>query len=291
MSAGRLPRSLRWLASAACAAAVCGLSPAIAATSASSYLPLAGTTTVPLTSPTSSQLVSLPKAVVFGGLCEPEPLVSVSGTADAVVLALVPVGVASPTPILFGRLPKAEGDRTFSTLCGNGAAIPAGKYKLVALRAAGTATATLHLPGLRGHVRLAPHRAAVPATLARLDPVQPYAPTSGAASFAATHPLVGKGFVMVIGWNRVQSDSALVQGDCEASGAETTLPLVATEAPGCPLGSGASNVPTAVGPGENYWAGGESNVAADTYSAGYFVVTGQAPATAGALGLWVPFSV
>jgi hypothetical protein len=291
MSARRRPRSLRWLAALASAAVVCGVSPAVTDASAASYVSLAGTTTVPLALPTSSQLVSVPKAVAFGGLCQPEPLVSITGTADVVVIALIPVGVASPTPILFGRLPKAEGGRTFSTLCGAGAVIPAGKYKLVALRSAGTATATLHLPGLRGRAKLAPHRAAMPATLTRLDPVDPYPTTSGVASYAATHALTGQGFVMVVGWNRLPSSSILVQGDCEVSGPETNLPLVATEAPGCPLGSGASNIPAAVGPGENFWAGGESNVKPGTYSAGYFVVTGQAFVSAGAFALWVPFAI
>lgn len=63
-------------------------------------------------------VVDLPKTVTFGGHCDPEPQVAARGTADAAVVALVPLGVKSPTPDLFGRLPRREGGHTFSTMCG-----------------------------------------------------------------------------------------------------------------------------------------------------------------------------
>lgn len=282
---------LRLLAAAASLAVAGGLAPAAVGAAAPSYVALAGTTTVPLASSTGTQLVSVPKTVKFGGFCEPEPQVSVAGTADAVVIALIPVGVTSPTPILFGRLPKSQGGKTFSTLCGGGSALPAGKYKMVTLRTAGTATVTLRLPTLGGRLRVATHRANAAATIARLDAVQPYTMTSEVASFASTHPLAGQGFVMVVGWNRLPSGSVLEQGDCEVSGPESSLPIAATGAPGCPLGGGGLSVPTEVGPGDNFWAGGISNVAAGAYSAGYFVLTDQSFVTAGAIALWVPFAV
>ena len=292
MSACRRTRLIRRLAAIAGAAVVCGFSPAIDnASAAPSYVSLAGTTTVPLGLSTSTQLVNVPKALSFPGSCAPEPLVSVAGTADAVVVALVPVGVKSPTPVLFGRLPRAQGGKTFSTLCGAGATLAAGKYKLVALRTSGTATVTLRLPALAGRIRLAPHRASAAASIARLDAVQPYATTSHAASFAATHDLAGQGFVMVIGWNRLPNGSFLEHGDCEVSGPEVDLPVAATAAPGCPLGGGGLSTPTRVGSGDNFWAGGVSNVTGGTYSAGYFVLTDQTPVTAGAIAVWVPFAI
>lgn len=149
----------------------------------------------------------------------------------------------------------------------------------------------LRLPGLKGSVSLSPGRAHAATKFTKLPVLQPYSPATGATSYAATARLAAKGFVMVVGWNRVAGDAATTNGDCEVSEPESTqLPIAATEAPGCPLGSSGMSIPTVAGASDNFWVGGISNVDAGVYAAGYFVLTSAPPKSAGAFAVWVPFS-
>ena len=292
MRIGNGAQASRRLAILVSACAVLGaVVPSTTAGAAASIVKLAAVTTVHFGPSTGSMVVELPKTVTFGGQCDPEPQVTARGTADTAVVALVPLGVKSPTPNFFGKLPRREGGHSFSSMCGDGSQLAAGKYKLVTLSSGGSMSLVLRLPGLAGGVSLSPAIARAPAKLVRLPLLEPYSATTGATSYAGTGRLAGKGFVMVVGWNRVAGDAATTNGDCEVSEPESTqLPLAATEAPGCPLGSGGMSVPTVSGASENFWIGGESNVGGGVYAAGYFVMSSVAPTSAGAIAMWVPFS-
>lgn len=234
--------------------------------------------------------VVVPRTVPFGGLCFPEPAVTVSGTAEIVVAVLIPPDRKVPAT-LFGRLPRRAGaSRVFSTECGGGSALAAGRYRLLLLHSPGTARVSLRLQGVRGRVALRP-RPTSGARLVDLPVVPPYDATGErAASYAATRAFAGKGLVEVVGWMTSGVSAVSTLGDCEVTGSLASLPPAVAQAPGCLLGGSGQSVPGPKGSGTDFHAGGLGNIEGDTISAGFFFQS-QAPATsAGGIGLWIPYS-
>lgn len=250
---------------------------------------LAGTTSVTANSPSASAQVDLTRDVPFSGNCYPERAATVTGTAAAVVVALIP-NTDPGNPVYFGRFPQREGGHTFSSLCGAGT-LKAGAYTLVMVRTAGTATLTLRLPGLAGRrtVMAAPTRSG--ATLALLAPVSPYNSTGSVASFGASGKLNSKGLVYVLGWMRSGVSAMATLGDCEVDGPLAELaPMMLAQAPGCPVGGSGFSVPGPRGSGTSFHGGGLGNVQAGAYSAGLYYAS-QAPAdSAGGMAVWIPTS-
>ena len=257
---------------------------------------LAGTNTITLSAAAASMDVDLPETVAAKGRCIGSTQVKVTGTADAVVVMLVPHEVTDyAQPLVFGRLPHREGADTFFSNCipnETSQYLVAGRYRLYALRTAGTATVTFKLWSMVGSRRLSP-RLVPGAVMKDLPVLQPYDATANVASYVASYGATARlssaGFVWVVGWNRVSEQAKEAERSCTLGGsAATTLPLAVLMAPGCPLASSQFLRTRLAQPGENLWSGGRVGYGADTYAAGYSVTT-HAPVTdAGALGIWMP---
>lgn len=251
-------------------------------------LALAGTTKIIATASSSSARVDVSRDVAFSGQCYPESAATLSGTAAAVVVALIPVHDPG-NAVYFGRFPRQEGGHTFSSLCGGGATLKAGSYTLVMVRTAGTATLTLRLSGLAGRRVLRPSASHAGARIATLSPVAPYNSTGSMASFGASGSLASKGLVMVFGWMRSGVSAVATLGDCEVGGPLASLaPMWLAQAPGCPLGGSGFNVPGPKGSGTDFHGGGIANVNAGPYSAGFYYLSQAAADSAGGLAVWIP---
>ncbi len=93
-------------------------------------------------------VVRIAAPVHFSGSCFPDKAVRVRGTAENVMLVLMRRTSAgsAPTEIAyFGRFPRAEGRRTFSSMCGGDQLLRRGGYDLVLLHTSGTARVTLQI--------------------------------------------------------------------------------------------------------------------------------------------------
>lgn len=248
---------------------------------------LAGTTTIIAASASSSAQVDVHRDIAFSGQCYPESAATISGTAVSVLVALIPTNDPG-NPVYFGRFPRQEGGRTFSSLCGGGT-LKAGTYTLVMVRTAGTATLTLRLPGLPGRRVLAPAATRAGASIATLSPVSPYNTTGSMASFGASGRLKTKGLVMVFGWMRSGISAVAMMGDCEVDGQLAEMaPMMIAQAPGCPIGGSGFTIPGPKGSGTNFHGGGIGNVDPGPYLTSFYYVS-QAPAdSAGGMAVWIP---
>ena len=249
-----------------------------------------GTTTIVLSAAAASATVTLPRDVSYSGSCFPEKAVTISGSAESVLVTLVPA--AGDEPAYFGRFPKRQGGSHFSNMCGPRTVLPAGTYQLVALRSPGSATVVLQFPGLTGRSSLRP-TGSTSARLADLPPVATYATSEGVvSSFGATRRLTSKGMIAVVGWVQHPDVNAVgTIGDCEMrrdASADSARDAV-DFAPGCPNGSSSSSMPGPSGPGTDFFASGYANITADTWGAGYYYVSSTKAASAGALAAWVPY--
>lgn len=267
------------------------VSAATPATARTGVVTLAGTNTIKLSATGASMLVDVPNAVAAKGPCIGSTQVNVTGTADAVVVMLIPQGVINPQPVVFGRLPHRGGAQTFFSNCGRDGTtlyLVAGRYRLVALRSSGTATVTLKLWTMTGSRRLSPH--AVPgAVIKDLPAVQPYAATVTVASYGATAQLSSTGLVWAIGWNRLSQTAQEWQHTCVIGGtAATTVPLGVLVSPGCPWSGEGMFVTRLSDPNETLWSSGRLDLSADTYAAGYSLTTYAPVAESGAIGIWMP---
>lgn len=181
--------------SAAALTAVLAVVPA----SAEEPLLLAGTTTIVAPGGSAHMPVRVPATVTLpSGYLDPS-YVSVTGTADVVVVYLVP---ARPRPLLqepvtFGRVRVGTSRHTMAGFPNGVSTIAAGDYDLVVLHTAGTATVQLRLPGLRGSTTLRVEGLS-PARIAPLGAD----PGVVGASGGVYGTLPGRGFVNVAGFVR-----------------------------------------------------------------------------------------
>jgi hypothetical protein len=279
------PRAMLVVAAAACVLT----GTAASAQAAPTPVQLAGTTAITASGPSASTTVQLRKDVTFGGVCFEDEAVSVTGSADAVLVALHRVG--GGTPHFIGRFPQRQGGSTFSSLCASRSSLAAGTYTLTALRSSGTAGITLRIPGLTGEASVRATRPSS-ATLVDLPPVSAYETTRGTVeSFGATRELTSRGALAVAGWVDQAGQALLTMGVCDKKrSAESGAAVDAVDfAPGCPTGSSSSSLPGVRGEGVSYFASSYSDIEAASWGSSFYYVSQGPVVSAGALAAWIPF--
>ena len=250
---------------------------------------LAGTTHVSATAGAASTVVRLPRDVTLDGQCYGEKTVGVSGSADAVLLAMHPLGGGEPQQ--FGRFPERQGRATFSSLCGGRSTLAAGTYRLVLLKSAGTATVTLRLPGLTGTAKVSP-RTPSSASLVDLPAISAYETASGVVgSFGDTRELTSQGALTVAAWVDTDLSAVVTMGSCDKKREATQDELANARdfAPGCPTGGSSSTVPGPRGAGMSYFASTYSGIDAASWGSGFYYVSQSPVKNVGALAAWIPF--
>lgn len=250
---------------------------------------LAGTTTITAISAASSAQIDVARDIAFSGTCYPENNVTVTGTAAAVLVTLIYNNNPGTPAEHFGRFQPQEGGHTFSTMCGGGAALKAGRYTLVMQHTPGTATLTLRLPGLGGQRSFTPTATRSRTSIALLSPVSPYDRNASIASFGATDTLTAKGMVLVFGWATTGLSAVSSVGDCEVDGpVAASAPAILTQAPGCPVGGSGFDIPGPRGAGTSFHGGGIGNVDPGLRTVSLYYIS-QAPASsAGGFAVWIP---
>lgn len=277
-----------WLALAALAALA--VMPTAEAATAPRGPAIAGVTTFTARTPVSRTVVEVPRPVAFSGSCFPESAVSVTGSAEQVMLVLIQRGTKGAGLAYFGRFPRREGSRTFSSMCGSPSVLAAGTYDVVLLRSAGTARVTLRT-SLPGRAAFTPTHGSR-AVIASLDTAFATDDASGTVvgSNGAQHVLAGRGLIVDAGWVQNGKTADLQSaGDCIVSQTPAAVPDDVAYAPGCPAGDSGSSIPGPAGAGQQYIGGSLSNIPTGPYADSVYYVNAGVVSSAGGVAAWIPF--
>lgn len=237
-----------------------------AADSVSNPLALAGQVELHSEGLAGSARVLLPTDVNLPGNCLNTPVISVTGTASAVMLRLVPAdGRPASEGVVLGALPDGT---TFDDRCGD-RKLRAGTYDLTTVRDKGTARVGLVLPGLAGSATVV---ASLPsaARVAALPLVSDPAVAAATASYGSTVELAGKGTTVVAGSVAAAIGGTVLRSTCEyAPGSAAGLPpAIAYSAP-CPAGGASRGL--GIG-GDSITVGSTTGRPAGEYGLGFYYV-------------------
>jgi hypothetical protein len=228
--------------------------------------------------------VDLNRPISLSSECFHEPLVSVTGSADVVLVELIPKFSSAEGPVIIGRLPGKEGHRSFSNECGKGRASP-GRYSLIVLHTPGTATIAITQAGQRGRTVLRPSLRSM-ARLHVLPEVSPAAASPASASFGM-FDTTKVGWASVVGWLHQQLPSANTTAQlCFAPSPMVGTPEALTFGPGC-AGNGSSNFVGTSGP-DGVFSTGSSYPTSGTVGLGFNYTNAGRVTQAGAIASWVP---
>jgi hypothetical protein len=207
------------------------------------------------------------------------------------MVVMVQRGTRGANTQYFGRFPRREGSRTFSSFCGGGAELAPGTYDVVLLHSVGTARVTLRT-SLAGHAGFTP---AVRSRAVLAPLTAEFVTTNPAGTVVGSHggqaQLAGQGLILDAGWVHNSSIAALqTAGDCLVSQTPVQVPAPVAYAPGCPAGSSGSSLPGPAGAGQQYISGASINIPGGLYADSVYYVNAGSVQDAGAVAAWVPFT-
>lgn len=242
-------------------------------------------------------LVNLPRTTKLGGSsCLNPPELTITGTADVVVLVLMrqpykTSDAAANGVFAVGRFPRAGGGTRFDTACGQNRTLTAGTYRLVVEHTPGTAAIALHLHGLLGKSELRPtarSRARLH-MLPELTPSQQTAPVQ--AEYGGYETLAGRGIVLDFGFFTLGPATALANfGDCNVPPGQPPIPDAVAFSSACPTGVRGNFL--LIGPAfgaTSYFMGGYFNIAPGRWGDGVYYDNAGAATNSGAFATWIPF--